>query len=363
MNQRKPKADQRLKLAEASFQAADQMSAAHNNIGTLNYQISDSEGQLALSTGQAAAQLRNHIAQCQRNISQLSGNINTLQSKINSNAVQIAALNQQIHPYDVQLRRLWLDATEVRKKWIDFVNPMGKFTRGDFKELQEHIDVWTRLDTVWPGVYLWAALCAFEQGDQERADNYARLAGTAFQELYGPRKKWSQGEALAGLILSKSRGSSTKAEKLLANARRHANKESDWETYYFLGCAYANKKDNGRAKANFKSALEIAPSHVCLKAWNARIQIRSADAEDNIDNEIETLKTYWDASKETSWQLGLFLSEAYLKTNQPEEAKKVLVQALQLVPAEKQKSIKDDFEAFQKSLTGEKRKSTQKKSR
>ncbi len=362
MNQRRPKADERMKLAEACYQASEQISVAQENIGSLSYQISDCEGQLALSTGQAAAQLRSVINQCQGSISRLNGNINTLEKKINSNVTRIGALNQQIHPYDVELRRLWLDATDLRKQWVDVVNPMGKITRGDFAELRTHLDDWTKLDTVWPGAYLWASLCAFEQGDQERADNYARMAGAAFQELYGPWKKWSQGEALAGLILSKSRADSTKAEKLLGKARRHANKETDWESYFFVGVAYANKKDYGRAKANFKTALEIAPNNIYVKAWNARVQIRAADAEDNIDTELERLEAYWNASKPISWQIGIFLSEAYIKSNKADKAKEVLVEALQRVPRDKQKSVKEEYEAFQKSLTSAKRKANQKKS-
>lgn len=357
VDQRRPLALRRDPLLVQDFQALQVIAADESIIPDLEADMKMAEFHLQLAVGNEAAQLRTQITALRNRIGQLTGEINRQRAGINARDPQIVALNNEIRPLEARLQKLFVQTCEARKQWVEIRQPLEKYTRGDYELLRKVLDDWILIDGLWPGAHFWAALCAYELGDYAAAWNYADKAIRIYEEWFGPLRTCPQGEAVKGLVLTKTARKAGPANDALADAFRHASDFEDWQAHFLIGRAYmAKEATHSQAYRNFEKALEIQPNSLSAKLWQARLQTTTTMTKiRDVEVGVKALEQLWKDSGQRSWRVASFLAEAYQAAGHPDAANAMLETALKLAPTKQQEGIRNDFAESSEKLNSPKK--------
>jgi tetratricopeptide (TPR) repeat protein len=310
----------------------------------LDAQAASLRSQMSVAKGAAAQQVATQLTNIQIQGANLVSLINERSEFINSLVPPIEALNAKIRPLDDQQRGLYTELIEARKQWLADHDPVQKYVRGDFEPLREALEQWLLIDPLWPSAYSWAALCAFELHEFEKAAEYLGKA----QNVTDERSKTTAAQlhALTGLIYAKLPGQSEKAKKAIGLAERDTdtNKIKNWESNFLIGRYYLDREREWlKAKARFEKSLKVRPSAACTRLWLARLQTTaSSEKVRDLPRGTLTLESLWDSTGKRSWQLAYFLFEAYYRAGNSAEADRIWTRAIELAPAERHEQLESD---------------------
>lgn len=257
------------------------------------------------------------IADNNQVIAHRRNSLNFNNQQIANKRPQILALENQLAPINARLRKLMEQMIDARKQWLDAHELREKYARGDYERLRGVLDAWLLIDGLWPEAHCWAALCAYELGELQSADDYCSKARSLYQEQIDRSKPNPQIRALEGLIWMKREGASARAKDALAEAERLSRKKksNDWQTFFLVGRAWADRPfeaDQRKALAKFNDALKHDPECRCAEIAKARLQTTTRHEKlKDLEQGIATLERHWKSTGERSWRLAVDLARAY----------------------------------------------------
>jgi tetratricopeptide (TPR) repeat protein len=332
--ERRPLAGPRDILAREVYQLAVGINDATAAAAQAEKQIFTLQQQIAASNDAA---LKNALSNQQQILANLKLLAQNNANAINMRQPKLNALNIAIKPLDDRLRKLWEELNSCRKQWLDLRVPHEKYARSDFEQLKIVIDDWLRIDGLWPDAFCWGALCAFELGDYEKAQELVERADKIRTEVLGSRKTWSQVEALQGLIASRAPGQRGKSTGFIDKAMGHVDREKDWVTHFVAGrAASEHERLATKAKAYFDRALKIKPNSLCVKYHLALLQTTSPNKSVvDVAAGTKLLESVWSRTGKRSWRMSFALVKAYDAAKRKADADNQWEATLALAPAGK----------------------------
>lgn len=336
------------------LQMRQQNAEAVETIGNLSKEIGILQLQLANASGPLANNLRAEIRLYQMQANALTNGIAANNRQIANLEPQVRVLNAQIAPLDTQLVQIWNQMCQARIQWLDIRRPLEKYVRGEYELLQKVIDDWLLIDGIWPPAHCWAALCAYEMKDMQKAYASVEKAGKLYLSM-SPTRRWPQLDALAGMILMETAKTKKTPKDFLGKAFRVAKQDAvkhpewiDWQTYYILGRCYVNKDSNPqKAKTFLEKSLAVSPNCVCARYWLARLETTTSDEKiRDIEHGTKELEALWTSTGQRSWRMALALSEAYLMGDQKDSSREIVQKAEELAPRTERDKIKAEYEAL-----------------
>jgi tetratricopeptide (TPR) repeat protein len=258
-------------------------------------------------------------------------------NEINLRQPKLTALNIALKPLDDRLIKLWQELNSCRKQWLDLRVPHEKYARSDFEQLKIVIDDWLRIDGLWPDAFCWGALCAYELGDYEKAEQLVASADKIRTEVLGSRKTWSQVEALQGLIACRATGQRGKSVGFIEKAMGHVDQKKDWVTHFVAGrAASEHERLATKAKAYFDRALKIKPNSLCVKYHMALLQTTSGNKSVlDVAAGTKLLESVWSRTGKRSWRMSFALVKAYDAAKHKADADNQWEATLALAPPSK----------------------------
>lgn len=339
--ERRPIALKRDPLLVLYNQAQEAIRQATLAIGQLDQQAAQIQRRIGITNGDMKAQLQNQLAAIRGQAQILNQEIAYNNAGIQRISPDLTALNLQIAPFDQRLAKLWAELNEARKQWLELRQPVEKYSRGEFELLRRVLDDWLLIDGLWPAAFSWAALCAYEMDDLEKAAEYIEKAQALRTGVFESKKPWPHLEALGGMIGFKRPGQSGKAQTAIQKALTLVDKKNDWLTYFLVGRCYVDReREMSRAKANFDKALKIKPDCLCAKLWLARVQTTAPqEGLRDVPAGTKGLEYLWEKTGKRSWRLGYFLVEAYIAGAQTAKAAMLWETVLPMAPADQRDQL------------------------
>lgn len=339
--ERRPIASKRDPLQLKTNQALESIQQSNGLLARLDQRAGQVRRKIQISNGNTKAQLHNELSKLQDQAQFQMQQIAIANTVIQEIAPFLQTLNAQILPLDQRLAKLWSELNEARKQWLTLRQPVEKYARGEFELLRRVLDDWLLIDGLWPAAYTWAALCAYEMDDLEKAADYLDKAQNLRVNVFESTKPWPHLEALSGLIGLKRPGQSAKAQAAIQKALLLMDKKNDWETYFIVGRCYVDReREISRSKANFDKALKIKRDCLCARLWLARVQTTAKQAGPrDVDAGTQALEYLWEKTGKRSWRLGYFLVEAYIAGLQLGKEAKLWDRVLEMAPREQRDQI------------------------
>ncbi len=291
---------------------------------------------------QLIGQLRDQLIPVQLQIDEARGVLATAQREGTQAATELKNLNTEIAELDRRMREIWNDLQESRRVWLDVAEPMRKYTLGDYERLQKSLDAWREIDGLWPDALVFAALCSFELGDDQKAGQLVDEAFATRETLRQP-KAWAQGPALRALLSLRIPEQRGKTTGLLQEAQSISgkSKEPDWLALFLVGRVNAEKDIwSAKAKASLERVQKIRPEATCAGVWLARVQTTSTN--DSVRDPaagLKVIESLWKASDQRSWRLGSSLVIALHAADRDDDAAKVWDSILPEIPESQRESL------------------------
>jgi tetratricopeptide (TPR) repeat protein len=329
--ERRPLAGQRDIIGGEMYQLGTRLNQVSAAIRQTNTNIAELQSQISVSNNN---DLKNQLRAEQQSLGALQAEGQGCSNAINARRPKFDALCIAIKPLDNRLQKMWAELNDCRKQWLEIRVPNEKYARSDFELLKSVLNDWLIVDGLWPDAFCWGALCSYELGDFDRADELIEKADKIRTNVLGSRKTWSQIEALQGLVYYRLPRQQRKSVSSLEKAMSHVDKE-DWVTPFIAGRAAAepDRKKAAKAKAYFERALKTKPNCIYASFHLAVLQTTTDEkAVRDVPAGLKVLESLWTRTGKRSWRMSVALAKAYDAANRKGDANRQWETALALAP-------------------------------
>ena len=265
-------------------------------------------------------------------------------NEIAAGVARIEELDRALKDLSERMQQKWEELRGCRKQWLELCRPQDKYARADLEGSRQVIENWLKVDELWVDGFCWGALCAYDLGDHEKANELVDRAEKLRIEVLRSAKPIPLIEATQGLLILSSQGKRSKSPSIIQKAITHVDRDRDWQTHFVAGRATSEiGRLDGKAKAYFERALGIESDCQHAAFWLGRLLTSSTDKTvRNVEEGIRLLEDVWKMTGERSWRISFALVQAYDAGARADQATKQWETTLALAPVREHERLKKE---------------------